>query len=156
MDIADRLATERRARLAAERLLEQKKRELFAANQQLAMHARALSDQIVEQRQGLARALSEAESLKGENSKVRTDLEQAHTAAQIAQRRLWQALETIRDGFAVFDADHRLIVANRSWLAVFDGVGEVMPGATYDDLLQLALDAGLIELDGRAPRSSPW
>ena len=42
---------ERRARLAAERLLEQKSRELFAANEKLALHARSLSDQIVEQRQ---------------------------------------------------------------------------------------------------------
>ena len=49
MDRMDRLAKERRARLAAERLLEQKSRELFAANEKLALHARALSDQIVEQ-----------------------------------------------------------------------------------------------------------
>jgi hypothetical protein len=47
----ERLAKERRARLAAERLLEQKTRELFAANEKLALHARVLSDQIVEQRE---------------------------------------------------------------------------------------------------------
>ena len=50
MDIVERLSKERRARLAAERLLEQKQRELFAANEKLALHARSLSDQIVEQR----------------------------------------------------------------------------------------------------------
>ena len=49
MDLTERLAKERRARLAAERLLDQKSRELFAANEKLALHARALSDQIVEQ-----------------------------------------------------------------------------------------------------------
>ena len=51
MDIAERLAKERRARLAAERLLEQKSRELFAANEKLGLHARSLSDQIVVQRE---------------------------------------------------------------------------------------------------------
>jgi len=49
MDIAERLVKERRARLAAERLLVHKSRELFVANQKLGMHARGLSDQIVEQ-----------------------------------------------------------------------------------------------------------
>ena len=58
--IAEKLAKERRARLAAERLLEQKQRELFAANEKLALHARALSDQIVEQRDAARAALSEA------------------------------------------------------------------------------------------------
>ncbi len=151
LSIGDKLASERRARLAAERLLEQKKRELFAAKQTLAMHARALSDQIVEQRHGLQQALSETESLKGENTKVRVDLEAAHFAAQIAQRRLWQALETIRDGFAVFDPDLCLIVANRAWLSVFDGIGEVLPGITYYDLLRLVADKGLIDLQGMEP-----
>jgi len=65
MEFAERLAKERRARLAAERLLEQKSRELFAANEKLAMHARSLSDQIVEQRQVVKSALTEAEALKG-------------------------------------------------------------------------------------------
>ena len=64
MDLSERLVRERRARLAAERLLEQKSRELFAANEKLAIHARSLSDQIVEQRQVVKSALSQAEVLK--------------------------------------------------------------------------------------------
>lgn len=81
MEIAERLAKERRARLAAERLLDQKSRELFAANEKLALHARALSDQIVEQRQVVKSALTEAELLKGQNSQVKGDLDRAHSAA---------------------------------------------------------------------------
>jgi hypothetical protein len=61
MDLTEKLAKERRARLAAERLLEQKQRELFAANEKLALHARGLSDQIVEQRVVVREAKSEAE-----------------------------------------------------------------------------------------------
>jgi signal transduction histidine kinase/DNA-binding response OmpR family regulator len=149
--ITEKLAQERRARLAAERLLEQKKRELFAANEKLALHARALSDQIVAQRHGLERARNEAESLKGENSKVRVDLERANSAAVIAQRRLWEALETIRDGFAVFDTQLRLVVANKSYLSFFKGEIAVVPGVSYDAVLKVAAKHGMIDLDGRDP-----
>ena len=151
VSIADKLAQERRARLAAERLLDQKKAELFAANQKLALHARALSDQIVEQRHGLARAHAQTESLIGENHKVRGDLELAHSAAQIAQRRLWESLETIRDGFAVFDQELRLVAANRAYLAFFEGQVAVTAGVSYDAVLKIVAQHGMFDLDGRDP-----
>ncbi len=145
MDFADRLAKERRARLAAERLLEQKSRELIAANDKLAMHARALSDQIVEQRRAVKTALTEAEVLKGQNSRFMGDLEKAHTAAVMAERRLWDSINTINDGFAVFDAQSRLVAANRAYLAFFDGRA-LPPGTPYADLLHLAFATGLVDL----------
>lgn len=151
VSITEKLAQERRARLAAERLLDQKKRELFAANQKLALHARSLSDQIVAQRHGLERARDEAESLKGENSQVRVDLEQANSAALIAQRRLWDALETIPDGFAVFDADLRLVAANRSYLDYFRGEIAVAAGVTYDAVLRVVARHSMVLLEGRDP-----
>ncbi len=119
MDLTERLAKERRARLAAERLLEQRTRELFAANEKLALHARSLSDQIVEQREVVKTAVTEAETLKGQNSRFLQDLEHAHTAAVMAERRLWDSIDTIRDGFAVFDAGLRLVTANRAYRAAF-------------------------------------
>ena len=64
MDLTERLLRERRARLAAERLLELKSRELFAANEKLALHARALSDEVQTQKQVATRARVEAEALK--------------------------------------------------------------------------------------------
>jgi len=145
MDIAERLAKERRARLAAERLLEQKSRELFAANEKLALHARALSDQIVEQRQVVKSALTQAEMLKGQNSRFLGDLEKAHTAAVMAERRLWDSINTIEDGFAVFDSNARLVAANRAYLAVFNGQ-RVEPGCGYADLLRIAVQSGLVDL----------
>jgi signal transduction histidine kinase/DNA-binding response OmpR family regulator len=131
----DRLANERRGRLAAQRLLEQKQRELFAANSELARHARSLSDQIVEHRNGLESARHEAEALRGTTTRALSDLERANAAAQTAQRRLWDALETIRDGFALFDQDHRLIAANGAYLSMF-GPDAVLPeGCHYDEVM---------------------
>ena len=74
-----------------------------------------------------AAALSEAEALKGQNSRFLTDLDRAHTAAVMAERRLWDSINTIRDGFAVFDPDLKLVAANRAYLAAFEGQ-PVAPG----------------------------
>ncbi|TXI05822.1 MAG: response regulator [Pseudorhodobacter sp.] len=150
MDSVERLARERRARLAAERLLDQKSRELFAANEKLALHARALSDQIVEQRQAVKSALSEAEILKGQNSQVLGDLDRAQSAAIMAERRLWDSIDTIPDGFAVFDAEQRLVAANTAYLAVFRG-SDIGLGASYGEILQAASANRLIELGDEHP-----
>ncbi len=145
MDFAERLAKERRARLAAERLLDQKSRELFTANEKLALHARALSDQIVVQRQVVKSALTEAELLKGQNTQVRGDLDRAHSAAVMAERRLWDSINTIPDGFAVFDANTCLVAANTAYLAAFRGQ-DIGMGTTYHEILVSAAQSGLIEL----------
>ncbi len=149
MSIAEKLAKERRARLAAERLLEQKKRELFAANSQLSQHARSLSDQIVEQRHGLEQALCEAESLKGQNNHIMSDLRRATDAAEIAERRLWEAIETIQDGFAVFDTGMRLVAANGAWFALFNDRTDIQTGIHYDMMIATLAEAGIVDLDGR-------
>ncbi|MDN5787133.1 response regulator [Pseudorhodobacter sp.] len=145
MDMMDRLAKERRARLAAERLLEQKQRELFAANEKLALHARALSDQIVEQRHVTKAAVTEAQLLKGQNSRFLSDLEAAHTTAVMAERRLRDSINTIHDGFAVFDPDQRLLVANRAYLAGYEEYN-VGPGTPYREILTLSAEEGMVDL----------
>lgn len=150
MDLTERLVRERRARLAAERLLEQKSRELFTANEKLAIHARSLSDQIVEQRHVVRSALSEAEVLKGQNLRFVEDLDRAHTAAVMAERRLWDSIDTINDGFAVFDSTKRLVTANRAWLAPFEGT-TVAPGIPYADMVALIAASRAIDLGDESP-----
>jgi len=150
MDFAERLAKERRARLAAERLLEQKSRELFAANEKLGLHARSLSDQIVEQRQVVKSALSQAEVLKDQQSRFVQDLDRAHTVAVMAERRLWDSINTITDGFAVFDASQKLVAANAAYLAAFQDP-DIAPGIPYVDLMCIAAENGVIDLGDRTP-----
>ncbi len=147
MDFAERLSKERRARLAAERLLEQKSRELYAANEKLGMHARALSDQIVVQREVTRSALSEAEVLKDQNSRFVEDLDRAHTSAVMAERRLWDSINTIQDGFAVYDADLRLVAANQAYLALIKGI-LCAPGIAYGDLMHAIAASGRVEMSG--------
>ena len=144
MSLANKLAEERRARLAAERLLELKQAELFAANRKLGLHARQLSHEIVETR-------AEVAMMRGENQRVKTELGVANQKIQIAERRLWHSIETIQDGFAFFDSDNRMIVANKAYLAVFDGLEEVQPGITYPRILQLLTEEGIVNIGAEPP-----
>jgi len=150
MDIAERLAKERRARLAAERLLEQKSRELFAANEKLALHARSLSDQIVVQREVTRSALTQAETLKGQNTRFVEDLDRAHTAAVLAERRLWESVNTVQDGFSVFDHDLRLVMANEAFMQIM-GDPDTAPGIAYVDLVRRFALSGRVILGDATP-----
>ncbi len=153
MEFAERLAKERRARLAAERLLEHKSRELFAAHEKLTLHARALSDQIVEQRQVVHSALTEAETLKGQRSSFLVELDQAHTLAVMAERRLWDSINTIEDGFAVFDSAFRLVAANTAFQTAFSDA-ELALGISYADIMHKAVADGRIDIGTSEPE--PW
>ncbi|MDG4647013.1 ATP-binding protein [Roseibacterium sp. SDUM158017] len=139
-----RLAQERRARLQAERLLALRSEELYSANRKLAEHAHALSHQVIEQRE-------ENAALKGRTSQVAAELRIATDRAARAERRLWDALTAAEDGFAIFDRDSRLVVANPAWLAPFEGITDVAPGAGYEAILRIAADEGVVDLEGADP-----
>ncbi|MEI4234066.1 response regulator [Roseovarius sp. D22-M7] len=144
MTLANKLAEERRARLAAERLLEQKKAELQAANRKLGNHARALSNEIHDTR-------AEVQTVRDENMRVKSDLSVANEKVEIAERRLWHSIQTIQDGFAFFDSESRMIAANDAWLAVFDGVETVTPGVSYIEILQILTEEGIVNIGDLAP-----
>ena len=144
MSISGKLAEERRGRLAAERLLELKQEELFAANRKLGRHTKALSEEIVETR-------AEISSVRNENQRVKSDLTVAHQKIEIVERRLWHSIETIRDGFAVFDIDNQLVMANDAYLSIFDGLEEIKPGVPYARILQLLTEEGIVNIGEKSP-----
>ncbi len=144
MTLANKLAQERRARLAAERLLEQKQAELHAANRKLGKHARALSDEIVVTR-------AKVQTVEDENERVKSDLHVANEKVQVAERRLWHSIETIQDGFAFFDDSGRMIAANPAYMSVFDGLEAIEPGISYVEILQLATEEGIVDIGDDAP-----
>ncbi|WP_299966463.1 ATP-binding protein [uncultured Roseobacter sp.] len=144
MTLASRLAEERRGRLAAERLLELKQAELFAANRKLGEHAKALSHQIVETR-------AEVATVRDENQRVKSDLSAAHEKIDLVERRLLYAVEAIKDGFALFSPELEMIMANNAYLAAFDGLEEVRPGINYVTILQLLTDEGIVDIGEDTP-----
>jgi signal transduction histidine kinase/DNA-binding response OmpR family regulator len=144
MSLADRIAEERRARLAAERLLELKQAELTAANRKLGRHALELTKQI-----GVTQA--EMATAREENAKVKSDLSMANEKIETAERRLWHSIQAFQDGFAFFSADSQLIGANTAYLNIFDGLEEVTPGISYVRILQILTDEGLINTGDMKP-----
>ena len=137
----DRLSQERRARLAAERLLAQRSEELYAAHRDLSNHANNLSKQVIEARQVNAH-------LEGQTSQAKAAVEEATEKAMVAERRLWDSLRSLPDGYAIFDRDHRLVIANPAYLQPFYGLTEVAPGASYEAILRLATEEGIIDTEG--------
>lgn len=146
MSLANKLSEERRARLAAERVLEQKQAELQAANRKLGMHARQLSDEIVETR-------AQVKTVRDENERVKSDLSAANEKVERLERRLWHSIETIEDGIAFFDSDSRLIAANNAWLSPYEGLDDVKPGISYVELLQFATEEGIVNIGDDAPHT---
>ncbi|MEL7132384.1 MAG: response regulator [Pseudomonadota bacterium] len=141
MSLANKLAEERRGRLAAERLLELKEAELSAANRKLGKHAAALQGEIVETR-------AEVATVKTENERVKNELGQANQKVEIAERRLWHSVQTITDGFAFFNSDNQMIAANESYLVIFDGIDIIRPGVNYVTILQVLTDEGIVNTEG--------
>ncbi len=144
MSLAEKLAQERRARLAAERLLELKQAELLAANRKLGRHAIELTRKI-------GQTQAEVETVRDEAQRVRSDLDAANQKVEIAERRLWLSISAIQDGFAFFDSDNRLIAANPAYIDFFDGLEEIRPGVSYIRILQLLTDEGLINTEDLTP-----
>ncbi len=137
------MAHERRARLSAERRLVQKERELQAANRQLSNHALSLSSQIINQRETV-------KDLEGQNNQFSEDLEKATKKAVTIEKLLWNALDSMRDGFALFDEDRRLVAANRNYLSISDDPSAIKPGSDVEDILDYCLDEGVFDLNGEA------
>lgn len=147
MTMFDKLTQERRARLSAERQLDHRTRELDAALAQLDAARRELH-QI--RQQGRSSALAEAARTAEVRERAREDAETAQRSAVMAERRLWDSINTIRDGFAVFNRNHELVIANQAYLGVFSGYPEVQPGIPYRRLVEILALEGRVRLEGVA------
>jgi len=141
MSISDKLAQERRARLAAEHLLSQKQSELFEANRKLGAHAQSLTEEIIQTRERI-------EEEKGKRMQALDALGEARAQAENAESLLWHSVETLEDGFAVYDSQMRLSLANPSYLRPFEDLDEIRPGVSYERLLQLGCEEGIFDTDG--------
>ena len=63
--------------------------------------------------------------------------------------RLRDALESINEGFALWDADDRLIFANRRYASLYSSMNSLpQPGESYETLLRAAVSAGQLNLEG--------
>ncbi|HEY9346936.1 MAG TPA: PAS-domain containing protein, partial [Inquilinus sp.] len=82
------------------------------------------------------------------------ELSEAIVASRTAQNRLQDAIDSISEGFAIFDPDDRLVLFNRRFLDFWPRLTDsIRPGLSLDALIRLGLDAGTIQSDGMTPEA---
>ncbi|UCH72976.1 MAG: PAS-domain containing protein [Rhodospirillales bacterium] len=65
-------------------------------------------------------------------------LKQSELRTRAAEQRLRDAVESLSDGFALYDANDRLVLCNEKWMELYGyGEDEVQPGILYEDLVRL-------------------
>lgn len=76
-------------------------------------------------------------------------LQVGRDALEATKSRFMAAIEALDDGFAIFDADDRLVLWNTPYVRVFDKIADLIrEGALYDDLLRAAIARGVFGAEG--------
>ena len=74
---------------------------------------------------------------------ARKTAEQA--ALHRSEQRLTDAIETISEGFSLYDAEDRLVLGNQKYAELFDvGEGPPAPGSIYEDIIRKSVAHGLV------------
>jgi adenylate cyclase len=75
-----------------------------------------------------------------------TERKEAEIALRRSEQRLTDAIESISEGFSLYDAEGRLVVCNSAYGdLLFPGLGVARPGTPYETLVRYAAEKGLVE-----------
>src|SRR5579875_547381 len=67
----------------------------------------------------------------------------AEHRARRADRLLHDAVESISEGFVIFDADDRLVMCNEAYRRIYPEIADlVVPGATFEEILRIGVARG--------------
>ena len=68
---------------------------------------------------------------------------------EAARSRMAHALESMADGFALFDSDDRLVLYNQRYVALNSHIADVVaPGRKYEEMLRIGMERGGYETSG--------
>ena len=68
----------------------------------------------------------------------------AEEIGDLERRRLADAVNSFKDGFALYDAEDKLVICNENYLAAMDDVRDYLkPGITFEAFLRIRADRGL-------------
>lgn len=81
----------------------------------------------------------ELEDALGRLATANAELAQAHATAHAAQGRLRDAIDSINEGFVLFDAEDRLVLYNDAYLGFWPDIADhVREGLAFEDVARLA------------------
>ncbi len=73
-----------------------------------------------------------------------SDLKRVEGEFEKSEALMTAAIENISDGFALYDANNRLVAHNKTFISIFDLTeAEVKPGTTWDDLIKRNREQGI-------------
>src|SRR5260221_232940 len=73
------------------------------------------------------------------------ELSEARDKATQAETRLTDALESISEGFFVFDADDRMVLCNSRYRELYPGLADLMrPGLEFEHLIKTVAERGIV------------
>lgn len=76
---------------------------------------------------------------------VERRLQAATRSAQVSRSRMLQAIEIISEGFALYDADDRLVLCNRKYRELLSGVKDYgLEGETFESIVRRLAESGVI------------
>lgn len=104
-----------------------------------------LESRVRERTQQLQETLRELEASN-------TELARAKEAAETAQTRLAEAIESVNEGFALFDAEDRLVLCNKTYLSLWPAIADLIrPGISFGEIAKLAAARGSVLPDSAGP-----
>jgi two-component system, sensor histidine kinase len=72
-------------------------------------------------------------------------LARAMSEAKIARRQLQQAIDSINEGFILYDRDDRIVLCNRTYQALFPELADILqPGTSFNEIITKAAQAGVV------------
>jgi len=87
-----------------------------------------------------------------ERRRLSEERERAEAEARQAQALLSEAIETLSEGFVIYDANDRLVVCNNRYRDMYAGANiDLQPGVSYETVVTAAVNAGLIAIGQQAP-----
>ena len=76
-----------------------------------------------------------------------TEQTEALQQARQSQQQLSQAIESISEGFALFDPSDHLVLCNDKFRRSFSSVADrIVPGIRFEEFIRLSLEAGEIDV----------
>ena len=80
-----------------------------------------------------------------ERERLASDREAARVALARAEGQLTEAIESISEAFVLFDAEDRLVLCNRKYRELYEGMDvEIRDGASYPDLCRSVVESGMV------------